>query len=69
MKEPLDESPYQVVINNEEQFSIWSAESEPPAGWRPTGFRGDRASCLAHIDEVWTDMRPRSLREWMAGRN
>lgn len=58
-----------MVINDEEQFSIWSASSEAPAGWRATGFRGDRGSCLDHIDEVWTDMRPRSLREWMAAQH
>jgi MbtH protein len=53
---------YQVVINDEEQYSIWAADQEPPAGWRPTGFTGPKEDCLAHIDEVWTDMRPKSLR-------
>lgn len=59
---------FAVVINDEEQFSIWDAEQEPPAGWRRTGFTGAKDDCLAHIDEVWTDMRPRSLREAMRGR-
>jgi MbtH protein len=57
---------FEVVINDEEQYSIWPADREIPAGWRAVGVRGRRADCLRHIDEVWTDMRPRSLREWMA---
>jgi MbtH protein len=56
---------YAVVINDEERYSIWPDRREPPAGWRRTGFSGPKADCLAHIDEVWTDMRPRSLRESM----
>lgn len=52
-----------VVRNDEEQYSIWSADRELPAGWQDTGFTGAREECLAHIDEVWTDMRPRSVRE------
>ena len=53
---------YRVVSNHEEQFSIWPVERELPAGWRDEGIRGSRDACLAHIDEVWTDMRPLSLR-------
>ena len=53
---------FQVVINDEEQYSIWAAGQEPPAGWRPDGFTGTKDECLAHVDEVWTDMRPKSLR-------
>jgi MbtH protein len=61
-----DSSPrYQVVINEEEQYSIWPEDREPPAGWRATGTRGPKDECLAHIREAWTDMRPRSLREAM----
>jgi MbtH protein len=56
------EPAYTVVVNDEEQYSIWEAGSEPPAGWRPGGFTGARADCLAHIERVWTDMRPRSVR-------
>ncbi|MEV4490015.1 MbtH family NRPS accessory protein [Micromonospora coxensis] len=52
-----------VVVNDEEQYSIWPEDREVPAGWHPTGFRGTEQECLAHIDEVWTDMRPRSLRQ------
>lgn len=55
-----------VVLNDEEQYSIWWADRELPAGWRHEGTSGSRDECLAHIDVVWTDMRPLSLRQWMA---
>ncbi|WP_433496526.1 MbtH family protein [Sphaerimonospora sp. CA-214678] len=51
-----------VVVNDEEQYSIWWEGREIPAGWTPTGFSGTRQECLDHIAEVWTDMRPRSVR-------
>ncbi|OPC78623.1 antibiotic synthesis protein MbtH [Embleya scabrispora] len=51
-----------VVINDEDQYSVWAADRDIPAGWRAEGFTGPRADCLAHIDRVWTDMRPRSIR-------
>jgi MbtH protein len=57
---------FQVVLNDEEQYSIWPVGRELPAGWRPEGLAGDRAECLAHIDRVWTDMRPRSVRRHAA---
>ncbi|MFE9632767.1 MbtH family protein [Streptomyces sp. NPDC006463] len=57
-----DTTVYQVVVNDEEQYSIWPADRELPAGWHAEGTRGEKAHCLAHIDEVWTDMRPLSLR-------
>ena len=60
-----DQTIYQVVINDEEQYSIWPADRDLPAGWRPDGTTGRKAECLAHIDEVWTDMRPLSLRKYM----
>ena len=53
---------YRVVINQEEQYSIWPADWEIPPGWREAGKTGTKAECLAHIDQVWTDMRPLSLR-------
>jgi MbtH protein len=59
---------YQVVLNHEEQYSIWFAEKPPPAGWRPVGKEGLKPECLAYIEEVWTDMRPLSLRQSMAAR-
>lgn len=56
---------YTVVVNHEEQYSIWLAERELPKGWRAIGKTGDKASCLAFIGDVWKDMRPLSLRQWM----
>ncbi|MFD0318157.1 MbtH family protein [Streptomyces flavalbus] len=58
---------YLVVRNDEEQYSIWRADRELPAGWHPEGTRGGRQACLDHIDVVWTDMRPLSLRRRLAG--
>lgn len=54
-----------VVVNDEEQYSIWPAERDLPTGWRREGFTGTQDECLAYIDETWTDMRPESLRRWM----
>jgi len=56
---------YKVVVNKEEQYSIWPADRETPLGWKDTGKSGAKAECLAYIEEVWTDMRPLSLREAM----
>jgi MbtH protein len=53
---------YLVVVNHEEQYSIWAADRTLPAGWRAAGFTGTKKECLEHIGEVWTDMRPLSLR-------
>jgi MbtH protein len=58
---------FRVVINPEEQYSIWPAHRAIPDGWRDAGFSGKRAQCLAHIDAVWTDLRPLSLRKFLAG--
>lgn len=55
-----------VVVNDEEQYSVWPAGRSNPDGWHDEGFTGSREECLAHIERVWTDMRPRSLREAMA---
>jgi len=66
MSEEIDDATYLVVLNDEEQYSIWPAHRDLPDGWRAEGTRGKRAECLAHIDEVWTDMRPASLRRHMA---
>lgn len=52
-----------VVLNDEEQYSIWDDERELPAGWYAEGFRGSREECLGHIDDVWTDITPKSVRE------
>ncbi|CAA9295628.1 MAG: MbtH-like NRPS chaperone [uncultured Gemmatimonadetes bacterium] len=66
MEEREDTTTYNVVMNHEEQYSIWPADRELPLGWSAVGKTGPKAECLAHIEEVWTDMRPRSLRERMA---
>jgi MbtH protein len=57
-----DERRYDVVVNDEDQYSIWPVEAPMPEGWREAGFRSTREECLGHIREVWTDMRPLSLR-------
>jgi MbtH protein len=62
-----DDAVYDVVLNDEEQYSIWRSDREIPAGWRKAGKQGRKADCLTCIDEVWTDMRPLSLRRRMAG--
>jgi len=64
----MDEARFQVVRNHEEQFSIWPADRELPLGWTAEGTTGTRSECLEHIDRVWTDMRPLSLRVQMAAR-
>lgn len=62
----MDNRRYDVVVNDELQYSIWLAHKEIPAGWHATGFSGTKAECLANVDEVWTDMRPLSLRRQLA---
>ena len=63
--ETEDKTIYKVVVNHEEQYSIWPADRENALGWRDAGKSGTKAECLAHIKEVWTDMRPLSLRRQM----
>lgn len=53
---------FDVVVNHEEQYSIWPADREPPAGWRKEGTSGKKAECLRRIEALWTDMRPLSAR-------
>jgi len=60
--EQTPERLYRPVVNDEEQYSIWPADQQPPAGWRAAGEAAPKQDCLAYIDEVWTDMRPLSLR-------
>jgi MbtH protein len=57
---------FRVVVNDEEQYSIWPSDRDLPAGWQAAGHVGSEADCLGHIDEVWTDMRPLSLRRTIA---
>jgi MbtH protein len=62
----VDGDLFLVVLNDEEQFSIWPARLPLPAGWTARGEARSRRDCLEHIEAAWTDMRPRSLREAMA---
>lgn len=64
-QEQDDNTFYKVVINDEEQYSIWPADRENPPGWREVGKSGPKEECLAYIKELWTDMRPLSLRKKM----
>jgi len=57
-----DPTTYRVVVNHEEQYSIWPVGRENALGWRDEGFEGTKAECLAYVEQVWTDMRPLSLR-------
>jgi MbtH protein len=60
-----DSRVYLAVVNHEEQYSIWLADRPLPLGWREAGKRGSKTECLDYISEVWTDMRPLSLRKQM----
>jgi uncharacterized protein YbdZ (MbtH family) len=64
-EEDEDTRTYRVVVNGEEQYSIYLADRELPAGWRDVGTQGPKQECLAYIEKVWTDMRPLSLRKHM----
>lgn len=61
-----NEELFAVVVNDEEQYSIWPADRDEPNGWRKVGSPGSKQDCLAYIEKVWVDMRPRSLREALA---
>ena len=63
--ETEDTTIYKVVVNHEEQYSIWPADRENPLGWKDAGKSGLKSDCLEYIREVWTDMRPLSLRKKM----
>lgn len=65
MEREDDQTIYKAVVNHEEQYSIWPAYRENPLGWRDAGKTGTKAECLSFIKEVWTDMRPLSLRKKM----
>ncbi len=62
-EEYADDTLYKVLVNQEEQYSIWPADRENALGWNDAGKTGTNEECLEYIKEVWTDMRPRSLRE------
>ncbi|HEX8693690.1 MAG TPA: MbtH family protein [Longimicrobium sp.] len=57
-----DTRTYIVLVNHEEQYSLWLADRQVPPGWKAVGGPGSRAECLEYVKEVWTDMRPLSLR-------
>ncbi len=63
--ESADDGQYRVVINHEEQYSVWPLDLPPPAGWRAVGQSGSKADCLSFIRATWVDLRPLSLRRWM----
>jgi MbtH protein len=63
-----DRTLYKVVHNHEEQYSIWPAEIKNPPGWKEAGKSGSKQDCLAYISQVWTDMRPLSLRNQLVER-
>jgi MbtH protein len=60
-----DNTIYKVVVNHEEQYSIWPADRTNPLGWNDAGKSGTKQECLDYVKEVWTDMRPLSLRKRM----
>ncbi|MCB8977446.1 MAG: MbtH family NRPS accessory protein [Ardenticatenaceae bacterium] len=64
-EEQEDNTQYAVVVNHEEQYSIWPVGRELPLGWQEDGKQGSKDECLAYIESVWTDMRPLSLRKSM----
>jgi MbtH protein len=66
MDEQEDKTIYRAVVNHEEQYSIWPVDRALPLGWNDAGKTGPKAEVLAYIKEVWTDMRPLSLRKKMA---
>lgn len=63
---PDEETTYDVVVNHEEQHSLWPSGRELPAGWTATGFSGPRQDCLEHIKVVWPDITPLSVRRALA---
>ncbi|MDO3381547.1 MbtH family protein [Gilvimarinus algae] len=60
-----DDTVFTVVVNAEEQYSIWPADRALPLGWTAVGKEGTKDECLAYIEEIWQDMRPLSLRQRM----
>jgi MbtH protein len=60
--EPIRAPRFRVVLNDEEQYSIWPTGREIPPGWRDGGVEGTKEECLAHIASIWTDITPKSVR-------
>lgn len=61
-----EDTEFRVVVNHEEQYSIWPEYKDIPGGWKDTGISGRKPECLAYIEQVCTDMRPQSLRKFMS---
>ncbi len=62
MSDERENALYKVVVNHEEQYSIWPADRDVPLGWKETGDQGTKKECLDRIEVLWTDMTPLSLR-------
>ncbi|MCV7314899.1 MbtH family protein [Mycolicibacillus parakoreensis] len=62
-----DDGTFVVLVNDEEQYSLWPTFADVPAGWRQVFGEASRADCLEYVEQTWVDLRPRSLREAMAG--
>ncbi|MDF6045870.1 MbtH family NRPS accessory protein [Streptomyces sp. JH14] len=62
MSDQKDQPVHTVVVNEQEQYSVWPDLVAVPQGWRETGRRGTHAECLEHIESVWTGLRPLSIR-------
>ena len=60
-----EDAQYKVLVNEEEQYSLWPHWKDVPAGWRDTGHAGLKQECLDYVERVWVDMRPLSLRQAM----
>lgn len=65
----IDGDLFKAIINDEEQYSIWPAKKEIPAGWRDTGFEGTKTEVSEYVDKHWVDMRPASLRKAMEAKS
>jgi|EP01034_Spumella_vulgaris_P043117 MbtH protein len=61
-----EDGTFKVLVNQEEQYSLWPDFKAIPGGWTDTGVKGDKPHCLDYIEKTWTDMRPVSLRKFMA---
>ncbi|MFB6893046.1 MbtH family protein [Kitasatospora sp. NPDC056327] len=64
----MSDTLYQVVRNDEEQHALWPAGAALPAGWAAEGFVGTEQECTAHVDAVWPDIRPLSMRDRLGAR-
>ena len=65
MGDDVDDTIFRVVVNHEEQYSIWPIDRENAPGWHDVGVQGTKDECLRYIEGVWVDMRPLSLRKQM----